>query len=277
MSRLAVIVSAILVALPLAAAEAAPRRIVSLNLCADQYLIVLADKEQIAALTNFARDPGLSYLSEAAKAYPYTTGAAEAIVAKKPDLIIGNPYGRAEVAALLKQFAFETVDVPPALTFEEIVAQTRRIAALIGHPERGEALVARMRAELARIPPPPPGRHPVAVHYQRRGFVTGTETLLNEMMTRAGLENLAGRIGDKSLAHVSLERIVVADPDYLIFTTGLTDVRDQGLELLTHPVLARQFGQGRILTVPENLTVCGGPFYPIAVATLARQLRKANP
>ena len=35
-------------------AHAAPRRIVSLNVCADQYLIALADKGQIAALSSNA-------------------------------------------------------------------------------------------------------------------------------------------------------------------------------------------------------------------------------
>src|SRR3546814_5234381 len=44
-----------------AAADAAPRRIESLNLCADQLLIALADRDQIAALTQFARDPTLSH------------------------------------------------------------------------------------------------------------------------------------------------------------------------------------------------------------------------
>jgi len=43
------------------AAMGSPQRIVSTNLCADQYLIALADKSQIAGLTLFARDPSLSF------------------------------------------------------------------------------------------------------------------------------------------------------------------------------------------------------------------------
>ena len=38
-----------------------PHRIVSLNACADGYLIALADKSQVATLTRYARDPMLSF------------------------------------------------------------------------------------------------------------------------------------------------------------------------------------------------------------------------
>ena len=50
-------------------AHAAPRRIVSLNVCADQYLIALADKGQIAALSSNALDPELSAAADKARGY----------------------------------------------------------------------------------------------------------------------------------------------------------------------------------------------------------------
>src|SRR5271167_3350439 len=75
-----------------ATAPARPHRIVSLNACADQYLIALADKDQIAALTQFARDPNLSFYAARARDYPYTHGQAEAVLALRPDLIVGSPH-----------------------------------------------------------------------------------------------------------------------------------------------------------------------------------------
>ena len=44
-------------------------RIVSLNLCADPYLMAFADKTQIAALTHLSRDPDMSAYAEAAQAF----------------------------------------------------------------------------------------------------------------------------------------------------------------------------------------------------------------
>ena len=45
----------------------APQRIVSLNLCADQYLLALADRDQIAGLTRNAIDPDMSAAAAQAK------------------------------------------------------------------------------------------------------------------------------------------------------------------------------------------------------------------
>src|SRR3546814_15184283 len=51
---------------PSAKAPAIPQRIVSMNLCADQLVLALADRGQIAGLTKNAPDPELS--GEAVKA-----------------------------------------------------------------------------------------------------------------------------------------------------------------------------------------------------------------
>src|SRR3546814_7736246 len=50
---------------PSAKAPAIPQRIVSINLCADQLVLALADRGQIAGLTKNATDPEMS--GEAAK------------------------------------------------------------------------------------------------------------------------------------------------------------------------------------------------------------------
>ena len=43
-----------------AAETAAPRRVVSFNICADQLVVALADPAQIAGLSPYATDPTLS-------------------------------------------------------------------------------------------------------------------------------------------------------------------------------------------------------------------------
>ena len=59
-----------------AAPPTAPRRIVSLNLCADQYLLALADPAQIVALTQYSRDPEMSAEAVRAARLPVTRGSA---------------------------------------------------------------------------------------------------------------------------------------------------------------------------------------------------------
>lgn len=252
-----------------AAPPAAPRRIVSLNLCADQYLLALADRSQIAALTNFSRDPQMSAAAAAARTVPITHGGAEEVLALRPDLIIATASLRRETMAQLRGRAIATLDLDPADSYADIRAQVRIVAAAVGHPERGTALIARMDAALARIPRDA-GRGATAAYYQRRGYLTGTGTLVDDLMHRVGLRNLAARLGKPPLARVGLEEMARARPGYLIVETATDHVTDQGIELLHHPLL----GAIPRLRLPEAWTVCGGPAYVLAAESLARQLRR---
>lgn len=271
--RAAVAVAALLCASAArAASDDAPGRIVSLNACADQYLIALADKSQIAALTHFSRDPSLSYYAEAAKDYPVTKGQAEAVLALRPGLVITNPYRRADDLALLKG-KVEIVSLKPANSFAEVVEETRRIAAAIGQSERGEALVRAMQARVAAAGQRPIGG--IAAHYQRGGYLTGPGTLMDDLMSRAGLDNLARRLNGGKIGRLSLEEIVRQRPDYLVVSNAGGEGQDQGELVLEHPALARAVPAERRLHVPAAFTVCGGPSYPDALERLQAEAARA--
>jgi len=255
-----------------AAAPRPPARIVSLNLCADQYLLALADPAQIVALTRFARDPNMSAAANAARTIPVSRGSAEDVLMLRPDLVISSPFRRQTVAAVLAGRNVATLDLPPADSYTAIVTQVRQVAAAIGHPDRGETLIRRMDTALARLPRAPGGGR-TAAYYQRRGFLTGTGTLVDELMQRLGLANLATRLGKPALSQLSLEQMALARPDYLVVESATDHVTDQGTEMLHHPILD---GIPR-LRIPEAWTVCGGPAYVLAAQSLAAQLRTQRP
>ncbi|MDI1294591.1 MAG: ABC transporter substrate-binding protein, partial [bacterium] len=106
-----------------------PRRIVSLNLCADQLLIALADRRQIAGLTHNASDPQMSAEAAAARGLPILHGSAEEVLAIDPDLLIGMPARRNPAIAILKARRYRTVDLKTANDYADIVAAVRSVAA----------------------------------------------------------------------------------------------------------------------------------------------------
>lgn len=250
------------------AAPAPPRRILSVNLCADQLILALADRRQIAGLTRNAVDPGMSAAADAARGLPLLGGSAEQILAIDPDLIVGMPATGSAPLAALPARNYALLDLELASDPGGIARTIRATAAATGHPARGEALVARMERELARIGRP--GRGRVAAYYQRRGYMTGTGTLVDEMMTRVGLVNLAAKLGKPPLAPMSIEEMVAARPDFLIVEAATMRVADQGSEMLHHPALA---DIPRIV-VPQAATVCAGPAYADAAASIARQITR---
>ncbi|HEX8447538.1 MAG TPA: ABC transporter substrate-binding protein [Sphingomonas sp.] len=250
-----------------------PRRIVSLNLCADHFLIPLADRGQIAALTRFARDPEISAEAARAAHYPVSRGTAEELLALRPDLVITSPWRRAAIAELLRGRGVAIADVPDAQDYAGIRANIATVAALVGHPDRGTALIARMDAQLDALGPAR-GHGRTAAYWQRRGFLTGAGTLVDDLLRRAGLANLATRLGRPALSRLSLEELVANPPDFLFAEAG--PVRDQGTELLTHPAVLRAVPPRRRLHIPGALIACATPAYPRAVANIAAQLLAAD-
>jgi iron complex transport system substrate-binding protein len=249
-------------------APAVPQRIVSINLCADQLVLALADREQIAGLTKNATDTEMS--GEAAKAHgiPLLSNSAEQILAMEPDLIVGMPASRSAALAALPEQSYPLLDLNTANTLDEIYTSIRQTASAVGHPERGEALITRMDSELAGLPKPGHGR--VAAYYQRRGYMTGTGTLIDELMTRVGLVNLAEKLGKPPLSQLSLEEMVAAQPDYLIVESATDKVTDQGSEMLHHPAL-KDIPR---ISIPQAWTVCGSPAYTQAARSMAAQIER---
>jgi iron complex transport system substrate-binding protein len=264
MIRPLILAASALTLLPGAAAPR-PQRIVSLNVCADQYLIALADPGQIAALSSNARDPGLSAAAGEARRFRILRRASEEVLAIRPDLIVGYPLGGGTIAGA-PPGQWRTLGVPDAPNYAAIQGQIRNVARAIGHADRGEALIARMDRALAALPRARRGG--VAAYYQRRGFLTGTGTLVDDLMQRVGLVNLAARLGKPVLAQVSLEEMVAARPDWLIVESATDRVADQGTEMLHHPALARI----PRISLPQSWTVCGSPAYVRAARALTARL-----
>jgi iron complex transport system substrate-binding protein len=190
-------------------------------------------------------------------------GSAEEILRADSDLVIGMPASRHPALALIEQPRFRTVDLSTANSYADIVHSVRAVAQAVGHPDRGDALIADMNAQLARLPKARPGV--VAAYYQRRGYLTGTGTLIDDLMTRVGVVNLASTLGKPALSQVSLEEMVAAAPDYLIVESATDRVTDEGTAMLHHPALD---GIARI-SIPQAWTVCGGPAYVQAARAIS--------
>jgi iron complex transport system substrate-binding protein len=250
------------------AAEERPQRVVSLNLCADQLLVGLADKDQIAGLTRNVNDPEMSAVAAQIVGLPILGNASEEILDIHPDLVIGMPTRRSAALGALQDQDYPALDLKTARNLDDIYASITATAKALGHADRAKKMVADMQRDLADIGTVGQGR--VAAYYQRRGFMTGTGTLIDDMMIRSDLVNLAAKLGKPSLAQVSLEEMVDAKPDFIIMESSTAAVSDQGSEMLHHPALA---GIPRIY-LPQAWTVCGSPAYVQAARTLAEQIQR---
>lgn len=275
MTRAAALLALALSAAPAAGADGTaagkPRRIVSLNLCADELVLRLADPGQVASVTYLARDATASNVAALARGVPVNRGLAEEIAPLKPDLVIVGAFTTRATTAMLHRLGFEVMELGTAQTLDDAYAQIRRVAGRVGAPERGEAMAREMEAAFAALPPATPA-HATAVVLRPNGFTAGRDSLPDRVMARAGLDNLAARLSADKFGQLTLEEIVRADPDFLIVNGGdgppsLAD------DLLHHPALARFRAEGRIVSLPLRLWTCAGPELAEAAARLAAATR----
>ncbi|MFT8735949.1 MAG: ABC transporter substrate-binding protein [Zymomonas mobilis] len=243
----------------------------SLNLCADELLVALADHSQITALTRYARDPDMSLIAKEAQSLPFAYGSAEELLRLHPDLVITSSYSHAEYLPLLRDRKVKIIDLPLANSVDDIIAQIRVVALAVGYPERGEKKIREMQAALAHLPAPA-GQGRSAAYYQRQGYLSGTGSLVDDMMTRAGLKNLATRLNKGALSRLSLEEIVTYRPDFLIMGQKANPSQDMGSLMLQHPFLTKAIPEAHRLFIPAPLTLCGSIHYPEAIKILDKEL-----
>jgi iron complex transport system substrate-binding protein len=262
-------------------AEAAPERplrVVSINACTDQLLFALADRDQIAALTHYAAEADFSIFPAEVKAsgVPLIRGNAEEVLKLKPDLVLAGTFTRRATRELLTQYSVRIALFPASNTVEEAKAAVRQAAQLLGHEDRGEALIDRIDRALAAAPGLG-GRQLSILQLQRRGFISGPDTLIGDLLTRLGVANAAAKLGLKGVSRSSLEAALKVKADALVLFDPAARAADQGAALLQHPALADAYPPERRIVLPGRLVICGGPALPEAIAALADALQGLPP
>jgi len=263
-------------ALAASPSTAAPARIVSINLCADQLLLELADAAQIASLSRLAHDPAASHHRDRAQHFPVNDGSAEPVLALAPEAIIAGEYSSHYTVKLLEASGLTVHRLPIANSIDQMLDNLSSVGEWIGQRERAESRVAALRERLASVasaPTGPDARAPLAAIYDPNGYTVGPASLRGDMLQRAGFRNVAQLAGIDGYGRLSLESLLVRAPDVLIdspFSPG-TWSRAQALAL--HPALRRRGLAPSVITLASADTICGGPWSVGLIERMARERR----
>jgi iron complex transport system substrate-binding protein len=240
----------------------------SLNLCTDVLLLHLAPRERIVSLSFVATHSPLSPIVQAARGIPSNHASAEEVVAFQPDLVLARRYTATATVQLARRLGFSVLELDDPRSYDEALAQIGILADALGEPARGAALIARMNARLAALPPAAAQR-PVAVVYGPNGYTFGPGSLLDDLMHRAGFDNLAARAGLGAAGTLALEQLLLDPPEVLFIereTRAVTSLADQSL---AHPVLQQLAARLPQADLSSRLWNCAGPEIVEAVAQMA--------
>ena len=242
--------------------------VVSLDQCADQFVLALAPRADIKALSYRALAPD-SYLREAAAGLLLQRADLESVLAARPALVVREWGGDPALVRRLQARGVTVVGIDDAQDFAGVRANVRRVASALGRRPQGEALIARMDAELAAAKGAWGARR--GLYLTVNGFTAGPDTLIGAMLRAAGMRDAASAPG---FAPAPLEKLVLHPPDAMIL--GFFDpasAATQHWSLASHPALKATL-RGRIAaSLPGAILGCPAWFAADGARVLAAAAR----
>lgn len=255
-------------ALSLAGAATAAPRVMSLDYCADQYVLALSPRDSIVGLSHRADDPD-SFMREYAHGLPVRRATVEAVVAARPDVVVRYWGGDARLEAMLARRGIAVLKVDEATGFEDVRANIRRVAAGLDQIPAGERMIAAMDAKLARARGAWDGAP--ALYFTPGGFTAGPGTLVHAILEAAGLKGVAG----PGYAPVSLESLVMNPPAAMVL--GFFDDFTNAMVRWgagRHHALQRLVDERAAGALPSSIAGCPAWFAADGALMLARGARR---
>ncbi len=199
-----------------------PQRIVSMTLGSDEILLSLVDPKRIVGVTYLAVDPKISHVAEAAKAVPYKIRLdLERVVALEPDLVLVASYTSPDFVKQLIDARLPVMKLELFTSIPRIKQNILAVGRAVGEEERARKVIEEMDRRIMEVKKKAASskKRPGVLAYGPTGSTAGRETTFDEMVTLAGGRNLAADTGIVGHVNISVERLVMIDPEIIILST----------------------------------------------------------
>lgn len=194
------------------AANGAPQRVVSLDLCTDWMLTVHAAPQQVAALSPMGKRLGNRH--GPSTDWPRHDGSLEQVIALKPDRVIVGPYNAVRLRQRLQSLgiAVDVTALPASLG--DVSAFEMQVLGLLGRDP------SRVREPLPFRPVDPLA--PRLLVLGGNGVGTGRGTFESEVLERAGWRNYLTADG---YVRLDMETVVADPPEAILWAAPVSPAR----------------------------------------------------
>jgi iron complex transport system substrate-binding protein len=241
-------------------AASAAVRAASLNLCTDEYLLLLARPTEIVSVSRLSHDRGDSPLWRTARRYPANGGNLEGTLQHRPSLLLTMGGGGRASKLIAGRLGIKVLDLPFPTGVEDVGTNMVRVARALGDPGRADAWRNRLQ-RLRRAPVP----NVDAIYLGAGGSSLASDSLGARWMALAGFRQrtLPG-------ARASLETLAVSPPEVLLRSNYRHSQPSLGQSWLAHPIVRHV--RSKILGTDGRRWTCAGPLMVAEVERL-RALR----
>jgi len=200
---------------------AKPQRIHTLSVGFDEITFRLVDPSRIVAVGTVTVNPEFSNVADLASAVRNKVGRnAEQVIATNPDLVVAPPTANADLVKALESARVTVVLADLLSGTEAHEANIRLLAYLYGEEQRGDALIAEVRAALAKVDAvvtkKTAAERPRVLFLAGNVFAAGAGSNEDGIVRRAGGINVAAEAGITGNKAVSVEAIPGMRPDIIV-------------------------------------------------------------
>jgi len=237
-------------------------RAASLNLCADEYLLLLANSSQVASVSFLSRDPLDSPLWKSARTHPANRGSIEEVIGTRPTLVLTMGGGGRAITLIAKRLGVRTIDLKAGGTPTDVETNLRTVASALGRPDAAIPWVRRLRSLRASAP----SDRVDSIWLSGGGQSFGATSAGAEWMRLAGFQQRALPGG-----RADLETLLVDPPHVIVESDYRHGQLSSGTRWLRHPIV-RNAPSKRVRTDGRAWT-CMGPLMVDEVERLRKAAR----
>lgn len=171
----------------LAEALPAPHRVVSLNLCTDEYLLALAAPEQIVSISHLGHNRHENRWYEKGHRFGTNAGTLESVAAQRPDLIVTMAGLSRDRSGLAGSLEARLLALPFPVRVEDVATNIITLARALGRPRAADVWLTRLQ----QLRTTAPVRLRDATHVTSEGLTIAPDGLGANWLKLAGLRQRA--------------------------------------------------------------------------------------
>jgi iron complex transport system substrate-binding protein len=234
---------------------AAPLRVASVNLSADEVLLEILPPGQLVAVTRWVDDASMSSAAGRVPQGVFRLQKAdlEQLLALKPDLVVLSEYTDADFQRLLERSRVRVHRMGGLRSLAGVRQALLDLGRVVGQDGPARRLVERYDATLCDLERRLQGAPRPRLLYWSGDMTAGADTAIGALIEGAGATNVGRELGVAGIAAPGAERAFASDPDVVL----VTDWPGAREAVTAHPLLSqlRAAREGRVVVMPNRLVV----------------------
>ena len=257
--------------------ESPATRIVSLSPSNTELLYAVGAGDQVVGRDTFSDYP------EEASNLPdvgggYSDYNLEEIVSLDPDLVLAAEINTAELVQSIEDLGFPVFYISNPGTFDDLYTNIENVGKLTGHSETAQIVItdAKDRVDavvsaIAKTDTTPTVFYELDATDPTKPYTAGPDTYYSTLIDMAGGKNIGDAL-TSSWAQISLEELVIQDPDIILLGDSLYGITPESVGEREGWSTLTAIKEGNVLPFDDNLLARPGPRLVDGLEALAKVL-----